>query len=213
MEKVISMEEYCKSLENRINEIIKDSTYDELSKYIGLLPSSKFIIYDSRFTCSEEKLRTWGIYYINEYYKVIGKLDAMNTDRARELIYKIHLLYLKESHYDIVLNYHEFVTYSRLLNATFSDYKPNKTRKSDKKQFQYMDPDVDSIVYHVNHSPHPHAYEVEMFRLRILVMTLHKRYQELFNQEFSKIDLDDEELKKYLSEDRIQEIKKKIKRK
>lgn len=162
---------------------------------------------------SDESLYYWGVSYINEYFKIIDKLDKIENSKIEDLKYKIYILYLKENYSDFVFSYNEFITFSRLLNVTFSNYNPNKKRENDKKPYKSGDEEIDYIVNEVintvNHMPHPHAYEITKFRLKILLDVLINKRRTLLKEEFDKIDLDDTLLIDNLSEDRIKELKKK----
>lgn len=200
---MINLEEYIKNIEKQLNNTIKNSTYSELTKYIDMLPNE----YES-----EESLFSWGLSYLNEYYKTIGKLDKMNTPEIEDLKRKIYILYLQENYNKTVFTFDEFITFSKLINIAFSDYNPNRTRKRDKEQYQSGDEEIDymvnKIVSNVLHSPHPHAYEITKFKLKTLLNVLNVRSRVLLNEEFDKIDLDDALLSETLSESRIKELKK-----
>lgn len=202
--KMINLEDYTKKIEIEINEVIKDSNYSELSKYLHMLPNEYG---------SDESLYYWGVSYINEYFKIIDKLDKIENSKIEDLKYKIYILYLKENYSDFVFSYNEFITFSRLLNVTFSNYNPNKKRENDKKTYKSGDEEIDYIVNKVvntvNHMPRPHAYEITKFRLKILLDVLIDKRRTLLKEEFDKIDLDDTLLIDNLSEDRIKELKKK----
>lgn len=200
---VINLEEYVKNIEKQLNDVIKNSTYPELTKYIEMLPNEY---------ASEESLFYWGFSYLNEYYKTIGKLDKINTPEIEDLKHKIYILYLKENYNKTVVTFDEFITFSKLINIAFSDYKPNKIRKRDKEQYQSGDEEIDYIVnkieHDVLHSPQPHAYEITKFKLKILLNVLYAKSDVLLNEEFGKIDLDDALLSETLSESRIKALKK-----
>jgi len=201
---MINIEEYVRIIEKQLNDVIKNSTYSELSKYIELLPP----IY-----ASEQDLFSWGVSYLNEYYKVLGKLDKIHTPEIEQLKYKIYILYLKENYNKVILSFEEFITFSRLLNIAFSEYNPNKVRERDRKPYQSGDETMDFIVnkiaHNVLHSPKPHAYEVVSFKLRMLLNVLNDKRKALLGEAFSNIDLDDDLLNGVLSEERINELKKK----
>ena len=160
---IIEVDKYIENIKNELNDIIKESTYPELIKYKKMLPGKNE---------GEKSLFYWGINYLNEYYKIIGKLDKNHTPEIEKLKYKIYILYLEENFYDIVFTFHEFITFSRLINATFSDYNPSKIRKEDKEPFQSENKEIDNIVnkiaYNFRHPPHYHAYEITEFKLKIL---------------------------------------------
>lgn len=200
---IINLEEYAKNIEKKLNDVIKNSTYPELTKYINMLPTK----YES-----EESLFYWGLSFLNEYYKTIGKLDKINTPEIEDLKHKIYILYLKENYNKTVFTFDEFITFSKLINIAFSDYKPNKSRKRDKEPYQSGDEEIDYIVnkiaHDVLHSPHPHAYEITKFKLKTLLNVLNAKSEVLLNEEFDKIDLDGALLSENLSESRIKELKK-----
>lgn len=200
---MINLEEYVKNIEKQLNDIIKNSSYAELNKYIDMLPKE----YES-----EESLFYWGFSYLNEYYKIIGKLDKINTPEVEDLKRKIYILYLQENYKKTVFTFDEFITFSKLINIAFSDYNPNRIRKRDKDQYQSGDEIIDymvnKIASNVLHSPHPHAYEITKFKLKTLLNVLKARSRVLLNEEFDKIDLDDALLSETLSESRIKELKK-----
>ena len=93
---MINLEKYVKNIEKQLNDIIKNSTYSELTKYIDMLPKE----YES-----EESLFSWGFSYLNEYYKIIGKLDKMNTPEIEDLKRKIYILYLQENYNKTVFTF------------------------------------------------------------------------------------------------------------
>lgn len=200
---IINLEEYVKNIEKKLNDVIKNSTYPELTKYINMLPTK----YES-----EESLFSWGFSYLNEYYKTIGKLDKINTPEIEDLKHKIYILYLKENYNKTVFTFDEFITFSKLINIAFSDYKPNRSRKRDKEPYQSGDEEIDYIVneiaHDVLHSPKPHAYEITKFKLKTLLNVLNAKSEVLLNEEFDKIDLDGALLSETLSESRIKELKK-----
>lgn len=200
---MINLEKYVKNIEKQLNDIIKNSTYSELTKYIDMLPKE----YES-----EESLFSWGFSYLNEYYKIIGKLDKMNTPEIEDLKRKIYILYLQENYNKTVFTFDEFITFSKLINIAFSDYNPNRIRKRDKEQYQSGDGEIDYIVNKIVrdflHTPHPHAYEITNFKLKTLLNVLNAKSKFLLNEEFEKIDLDDTLLSEILSENRIKELKK-----
>ena len=82
-----------------------------------------------------------------------------------------------------------------------------------KEPYQTADEEINYIVNkvasNVFHSPHPHAYEIMKFRLKILLNALNMKKKILLNDEFNKIDLDDNLLSETLSEKRIEKLKKK----
>ena len=133
---IIEVDKYIENIKNELNDIIKESTYPELIKYKKMLPGKNE---------GEKSLFYWGINYLNEYYKIIGKLDKNHTPEIEKLKYKIYILYLEENFYDIVFTFHEFITFSRLINATFSDYNPSKIRKEDKEPFQSENKEIDNF--------------------------------------------------------------------
>lgn len=201
---MINLEEFVKKIEKQLNDIIKNSTYSELTKYINMLPKE----YES-----EESLFDWGFSYLNEYYKIIVKLDEISTPEIEDLKYKIYILYLNENYNKTVFTFDEFITFSKLINSAFYDYNPNRTRKRDNEQYQSGDEEIDYIVNkiasNVLHSPHPHAYEITKFKLKTLLNVLNTKSRTLLKEEFDKIDLDDTLLSESLSESRIKELKKK----
>ncbi len=203
---IININEYIKAKEDKINAIIKDASYAEIIRYLELLPEN----YQT-----EDSLFDWGFSYINEYYKIIGKLENMNSPEVEELKHKLYILYLQDNMLDISVTYDEFITFSKLLNVAFSDYKPNKTRKRDKESYKSGNADGDSIVneiaYDVLHSPHPHAYEITKFNLDILLNILKEKKNTMIIDEFNKIDLDDSLLNSVLSQKRIKKLKEKKK--
>ena len=202
--KMINLEDYTTNIETKINEVIKDSNYSELSKYLHSLPYE----YED-----DKHLFYWGFSYINEYFKIIGKLDKIENPKIEDLKYKIYILYLKENYSKFVFTYNEFITFSRLLNVTFSDYNPNKKRENDENSYKSSDEKIDYIVNKVantvNHIPHPYAYEITRFKLKTLIEILRDKRRTILKEEFDKIDLDDTLLTDNLSEDRIKELKKK----
>ena len=203
---IFNIEEYCKYLTEQINMIISDSTYSELSKYIEMLPKSYG---------SDDYLFDWGMSYLNEYYKIIGKLDKLTGEEIEVLKHQIYILYLEENYKEIIFSFDEFITFSRLLNTTFSDYNPNKIRKKDKESYESGDKEIDSIVNAIArdflHKPHSHAYEITRFKLKILLDTLSDKRKKLLEEEFRKIDLDDTLLNNTLSTKRIKKLKEKKK--
>lgn len=194
------------NIERQLNDTIKDSTYPELTKYINMLPKE----YDN-----EDSLFSWGFSYLNEYYKVICRLDKIDAPEMEDLKYKMYILYLEENYSKTVFTFDEFVTFSKLLNIAFSDYNPNRSRKSDKEKYQSGDEDIDhkvnEVAGEVLHSPHPHAYEITKFKLKILLGVLKTKHTSLLDEEFDKIDLDDFLLSSSLSETRIRKLKEKRK--
>lgn len=203
MDNIININDYNKNLEDKINDIIRDSTYPELSRYLLMLPKD----HDS-----EEDLFYWGFSYINEYYKIIGKLEKIDNNEIENIKYKIYILYLKEIYGDVILSYDEFITFSKLLNTTFLEYNPKKIRERDRNPFVSGDKNIDYIVNkiakEVNHSPHPHAYEITKFKLDILRKTLRLKMNSILQEEIKDINLDDEVFKNTFSEKRIKELKK-----
>lgn len=201
--RIINLEEFVQNMEKQLNEVIKNSTYPELMKYIQMLPNEY---------ASEDSLFSWGYSYLNEYYKIIGKLDKLKTKEIEELKYKVYILYLKENYNKTVFTFDEFITFSRIINIAFLDYNPNKIRRRDKEPYQSGDEEIDYIVNKVAsnflHSPHPHAYEITEFRLKTLLGILNTKSSTLLNEEFNKIDLDDNLLSKTLSEKRMKKLKK-----
>ena len=203
---VIGIEEFKEDLEERIDDIIKDSTYSQLSNYIQMLP---------RPYASEEDLYYWGFSYLNEYYKIMGKLDDLHGEKVEILKHKIYILYLKEKFEDITFTYEEFVTFSKLLNTTFTDYNPNKKRND--KAFDCGDKEINNIInfirYVHQHTEHPHAYEMSKFKVDILRSILIKKKNSIMKKEIESIDLESEELNNILSEDRIKQLKRKLDKK
>lgn len=203
---VINLEEIFQELENSLNEIIKNSTYPQLTKYIDMLPKEY---------ASEENLFSWGFSYLNEYYKIIGKLDGVNSPEVEDLKYKIYILYLYENYNQTVFDFEEFITFSRLINTAFTNYNPNRTRKRDNEPYQSDDEETDYILNEIAnivlHSPHPHAYEITTYRFKILLKVLNTKRRTLFKEELDKIDLDDPLLSVNFSESRIKELKQKKK--
>lgn len=201
---MVNIELYLKNLESEIKKIIKNTTYPEIMKYIEMLPKD----YES-----DNSLFNWGNNFLNEYYKIIGKLDKITDPEIEKIKHEIYFLYLKENFYHTVFTYEEFITFSRLLNITFSDYNPNKTRKKDNEPFQSENKEINALVnsisYEVLHSLHPHAYEIPKFKLNILLNILNKRKNLLLDEQLEKIDLDDNLLNNILSEKRIKKLKKK----
>lgn len=199
---MVNLENFVKECEKQLNDIIKNSTYSELTKYINMLPNEY---------ANEDSLFSWGFSYLNEYYKIINKLDGINTPEIQDLKYKIYILYLKENYNKTVFTFDEFITFSKLIKVAFSDYNPNRTRKSDKEQYQSGDEVIDykinSIASEVLHSPHPHAYEITKFKLKTLLNVLNTKSNTVLNEEFNKIDLDDDFLSQSLSKGRIKELK------
>ncbi len=200
----IFINNYRKYLELKINELIKDSTYPEICKYIEMLPTD----YNG-----EDYLFSWGYSFINEYYKLICKLDEIEGVEIDQLKRDIYTLYLKENYNKIVFTFDEFITFSKLLNVTFSDYNPDKTRKQDEEPYQSGDKKIDDkvndIAQSVLHSPQPHAYEVTHFKLDILLEILNNKKFLILNDIFNKIDLDNELLNSVLSIGRIKKLKSK----
>lgn len=200
--KVIGIKEFNKDLEKRINDIVEGSTYSQLSNYIEMLP---------RFYSPEKDLYYWGFSYINEYYKLMGKLDNINSEKAELLRHKIYILYLTEIFGHIIFSYEEFITFSKLLNAIFTDYNPNKSR--DDKPYKSGNEEIDNIInfvkYRHYHSEHPHAYEIPKFKMDILRDTLIKKRSQIQKEELKSINLD--ELDDILSEERIKKLKEKMK--
>ena len=201
---IVNLEEYVKRIEKRINDVIRNSTYPEITKYIDMLPGEGE---------REESLFCFGISYLNEYYKIIGKLDKLKTPEIENLKYQLYILYLNENYNRTVFTFDEFITFSRLLNTVFLDYNHAKIRKCEKEPYQTADEEINYIVNkvasNVFHSPHPYAYEITKFRLKILLNALNMKKKILLNDEFSKIDLDDNLLSETLSEKRIEKLKKK----
>lgn len=196
--KTINIEELTDYIVSRINDVIEDSTYTELSKYIDMLPESYL---------DDEQLCQWGCSYLNEYYKIIGRLDKFEGEEIEELKYKIYILYTVENYHRVEFTFNEFITFSRLLNVVFCEYNPKKIRKKDKEPYQSCNKDIDDIVKKVAssvmHNPHPNAYEITKFKLNILKDTLNNKYKLFLKEEFNKIDLNDELLNNVLSEKRL----------
>ena len=199
---IINIEEYRKYIENQINAIIKNAAYPELCKYLEMLPAANE---------RDDTLFYWGLSYLNEYYKIIDKLDKINGIEIEELKHKIYILYLKENYNKVVFTFDEFITFSRLLNITFLEYNPDKTRKVDKEPYQSGNIEIDNIVNEVSksvlHSPHPYAYEITKFKLEILLKALIHKKTLLLEEKFNDIDLDDNLLNGILSEKRIKKLK------
>lgn len=201
---IIDVDKYIENIKNELNDIIKESTYPELIKYKKMLPGKNE---------GEKSLFYWGINYLNEYYKIIGKLDKIHTLEIEKLKYKIYILYLEENFYDIVFTFHEFITFSRLINITFSDYNPSKIRKEDKEPFQSGNKEIDNIVntiaYNSRHTLRYHAYEVTEFKLKILLDVIDNKSKTLLKEEFDKINLDDPLIICALSKKRRKELERK----
>lgn len=201
---IINIEQYIEKIKNKLNNTLKNATYSEIIKYIEMLP---------KYYESDDSLFSWGFSYLNEYYKIIDRLNNINVEEIEKLKYKIYILYLKENYNKIVFTFDEFITFSKLLNITFSNYNPNRVRQEDKKTYKSGDDEIDYIVnkviHDVLHSPHPNAYEIKRFKLNILLNILNTKSKILLEDEFNKIDLDDSLLKNTLSENRIKELKKK----
>ncbi len=201
---IIEVDKYIENIKNELNDIIKESTYPELIKYKKMLPGKNE---------GEKSLFYWGINYLNEYYKIIGKLDKIHTLEIEKLKYKIYILYLEENFYDIVFTFHEFITFSRLINITFSDYNPSKIRKEDKEPFQSGNKEIDNIVntiaYNSRHTLRYHAYEVTEFKLKILLDVIDNKSKTLLKEEFDKINLDDPLIICALSKKRRKELERK----
>lgn len=204
---MINIDFFIKRIETELSNVIKNSTYSELTKYINMLPTESE---------SDEALLHWGFNYLNEYYKAMGKLQSKeSTQKIEELKYEIYILYLIENYSKTVLTFEEFITFSKLINIAFYDYKFTKTRKRDSKQFQSDDEEIDNIVNKIAndvlHSPQQHAYEVTRFKLKPLLKVLNEKKATLIIEKFNQIDLDNPLLFEILSDKRIQELKKKKK--
>lgn len=201
---IIEVDKYIENIKNELNDIVKESIYPELIKYKKMLPGKNE---------GEKSLFYWGINYLNEYYKIIGKIDKIHTPEIEKLKYKIYILYLEENFYDIVFTFHEFITFSRLINLTFSDYNPSKIRKEDKEPFQSENKEIDNIVnkiaYNFRHTPHYHAYEITEFKLKILLDVIDNKSKTLLKEEFDKINLDDSLIICTLSKKRRKELERK----
>lgn len=202
---MINVDFFVKRIEKELSIVIKNSTHSEVTNYINMLPKE----HDS-----DEALLEWGLSFLNEYYKVMKKLeDKENTREIDDLKRKIYILYLIDNYNKTVLTFDEFITFSRLINIAFYDYNIEKTRKRDNEQFQSGDGKIDNMVNtiasDVLHSPQPHAYEVTRFKLTPLLKVLKEKEESFINEEFAKIDLDDPLLCEVLSEKRIHELKKK----
>lgn len=201
---IIEVDKYIENIKNELNDIIKESTYPELIKYKKMLPGKNE---------GEKSFFYWGMNYLNEYYKVMRKLDKIHTLEIKKLKYKIYILYLKENFYDIVFTFQEFITFSRLINATFSDYNPSKIRKEDKEPFQSENKKIENIVnkiaYNSRHTPCYHAYEVTEFKLKILLDVIDNKSKTLLKEEFDKINLDDPLIICTLSKKRRKELERK----
>ena len=68
---------------------------------------------------------------------------------------------------------------------------------------------INKISYESLHDPSSHAYELTQYRVKILIDVLTERKKVLIENEFNKIDLNDEFLNSILSEKRIRILKKK----
>ena len=200
--KIIDIDEYRSNKETQINDLIKDSTYDELSKYITMLPST----HDS-----DDTLYYWGISYINEFYKRVAKLSDYSDEETEKLKHDIYSLFLSTNHKNITFSYNEFITFSKLLNVTFTDYNPKKERENDKNPYKSGDEEIDyivnKVVYMSNHSAKPHAYEVTRFKLDLLLNILNYRRSSIIKRDIEKIDLEDDLIVNTLSKDLLNRIK------
>ena len=90
-------------------------------------------IYDNK-----KRLFNCGYSFSNEYYKIINILDKYEGQEIDDLKYKIYILYLEEHYYissKSSISHEEFITFSRLVNAAFSDYNPNRIRKRDNEPY------------------------------------------------------------------------------
>lgn len=197
-----SIDEYRNFLSKKINDLIEDSTYSELSNYLQLLPK-KWEGEKSRFY--------WGMSFLNEYYKAISILDKTDGLEIDELKKNLYILYLRQYAGSTILSYHEFITFSKLLNTTFLEYNPNIIRERDLHPYQDSTPEINEIINDISksvlHKPHPHAYEISKFNLDVLIDCLTEKKRALLNSGLNNIDLDDYALNKVLSKDRINELK------
>lgn len=198
-----SIKAYDLLLRSKINKVIESSTYSELSNYLELLPKNY---------SGEDDLFFWGRSFINEYFKAMRIIENNEGDEIEELKRNLYTLYLKEVYGNTILSYNEFITFSKLINVTFSDYNPNLIRERDNNPYQDSTPEnnkmVNEIIHDVLHSEHPNSYEITKFNLDVLIECLSNKRASILNGELKKIDLDDYTLNKLLSKDRINKLKK-----
>ncbi len=177
-------------LKNMIEDIISDSTYSELSRYISMLP---------KWYEREDGLYYYGISFINEYYIIIERLEKYNSEKIEELKHKIYNLYLQDDYTDTYFSYKEFITFSKLLNTTFPKYIYKKEGKTNNnQQTQSIKPS------------YPNAYEISKYKLNILRNILLQRQNYILSVQIDEINQSTESLKEILSEDKIYKLKDKI---
>lgn len=187
MVNVIDIDEFKKNLIDKINEIIFDSTFSEISNYLSMLPDL------------HDDLYLYGISYINDYFKKAAELENIKNENNFEDIAKLQLeLY---SFYNLIkykgvnFSFKEFIVFSRLLYITFTDYVPNKKRKHDKVYYDFGDKEINEIVSSISneviHSDKKHAFEVTIPRLKILLEILNSRLQQINMETLSKIDVEE----------------------
>lgn len=185
MTKIIDIKNIEESLSNKINEIIKDSSYSQICNFIELLPRES------------EDLDKYGVCFINDFYKKAARIEKKKTEENKEEVLKIqeelYTLYCVASFDKIKLSFEEFIVFSLLLDNTFSDYNPNKKRKREPLNSgdEEIDSIVNAIIYESDHSEHPHAYEISSFKLKILLKTLREKRRELIRGDLDKMDVDD----------------------
>lgn len=188
MANIIELDKFKKDLISKINDIIKNSDYHEICNYLELLPE---------LTWSEEKLYDCGISYINDYYKKIAKLEKIkndnNEDEIKKIQFKIYTLYNMINYEKIHLSFQEFIVFSKLMDATFTNYNPNKKR-SFVKPYESQDLDmnyiINSIQDEIYYKDKEHAFEITRLRLEILYKTLKEKGIEIIKENLKDIEVE-----------------------
>lgn len=160
--------------DSKLDELLKDATYSEISNYIKLLPQPF------------DNLESYGMSYINQFYKMANNFfekrnQETNIEEQIKLDNKLNVIYFAycyTNYSDITLSLREFITFSRMFCFWFDDYNPAYKRDEDNSfhtEEKWIENIVNSVVYRVNHSPHPHAFEIDETRLELLRDKLNKR--------------------------------------
>lgn len=179
----IDIDDFKQQLIDRVNAIIEDESYESISKYIVSLPKN---------TSTDDQLLYWGLAPINKYYKETAKLYGKAEEENQ--ILKNYTTYLRNTYGDVVLDFDEFIIFSRILSAVFPDYNPNKIRNIDKIGYcsgiQQIDELFKEFVYVIYHTENDHAYEIGRVRLSILKQTLFEKQKELITRELTQLNKD-----------------------
>ena len=93
----------------------------------------------------------------------------------------------------IHLSFQEFIVFSKLMDATFTNYNPNKKR-SFVKPYESQDLDmnyiINSIQDEIYYKDKEHAFEITRLRLEILYKTLKEKGIEIIKENLKDIEVE-----------------------